>query len=167
MNENFSAISDEFNTSFSEEKNNEIDAIESEIDLFESKKNEIITKSTTSSNTLEDKEYIQDDIKQLITNGKKVLSLLQKDLKIGSAPRMYEVYSTLMSTVLVGLRELRDLNKTVADMQMFSMEPDVSSTEVNIKMSGKELLNMIKNASDDNQMNAISADFKVEEETRD
>jgi hypothetical protein len=140
--------------------------INKEIQYFEDKKKQIIEGSQSKIKTIEDKEWLQYEIKDLMSNGKLVLQKLQADLKIGCSPRMYEVYASLMNSVIMSQKELRELNKMVYDIELFQVDPNEgkSKTQVNINLTGKELLAMINNAKDNSQMNSVSTEFTIEKE---
>jgi hypothetical protein len=142
------------------------------VDEFQQQKNELIQKSN-NIRTLEDKEYLQQEIKFLVDNSKKVLDVIQKDIKIGSPPRMVEVYAKLLSSILEGIKELRELNVAVSEAEVRTrLNRDGglgnnSNTNINVRMTAKELMFMMKEASSMSQMKAINTEFDVEERTHD
>jgi hypothetical protein len=77
------------------------------------------------------------------------------------------VYSALLKTTIDGLKELRELNKTVTDLEIESDKPKITkdgaqtinNTTNNVILTGKDLLSMIKSAKEVNQLNAIEARF--------
>jgi hypothetical protein len=154
-NASFEKLDNEFN----------IPVVKQENSIKELDKNELVVKPEENVGGLENKDFLQTEIKEVITNGKKVLETLQKDIKIGSPPRAAEVYAKLMSSTIEGLRELRELDKTIADIKIRHVDENKPKTSVNISMTGKELLQMIKDAQSNSQMTAINTDFKVEDQT--
>lgn len=160
MNETFDKLSNEFNTPPVTESTN------TEIQSFEQQKKELIERST-QIRTLEDKQYLQTEIKSLIDNSKRVLDTIQKDIKIGSPPRMAEVYAKLLSSTIEGIRELRELNQAIANMQMFRDPDEQPKASINVKMTGKDLMQMIKDAKETSQIKAVEASFSVEGEPKD
>ena len=156
MNESFDKLDNEFNTPTTNEP-------EKELEVFEKKKTELVEKSTQVK-TLEDKTYLQDEIKSLIDNSKRVLDTVQKDIKIGTAPRTIEVYAKLMSATIDGIRELRELNQTIANMQMFRDPLEKQKATVNVSLTGKELIQLMKEAKEKSQMDAVDTTFSVEEQ---
>lgn len=153
MNETFDKLDNEFNTPATVENPTK------ELEVFQQQKNELVAK-TVQVKTLEDKEFLQTEIKSLIENSKRVLDIIQKDIKIGSPPRMAEVYAKLLTSTIEGIRELRELNQTLANMQMFKDSDEVPKATLNVKMTGKELISLIKSAKDNSQMKEISAEFQ-------
>ena len=67
---------------------------------------------------LEDKQYIQEELKMLIESNKNVLYSLGNQCKMGASPRMYEVYSTLSNSITNNLMDLAKLNQLVTDYQV-------------------------------------------------
>lgn len=159
MNESFDKLDDEFNVPATPSE---------EITLVKQQTKELVERSTKIK-TLEDKVYLQEETKNLIENSKRVLDVMQKDIKIGTPPRNAEVYAKLLSSTIECIRELRELNKMVADMEMLQdTEPKDNQgkpqTNLNIRMTGKELLELMKNAKNNSQLNAINTDFTVSTE---
>ncbi len=162
-NDSFDKISEKLNTTYDEE----IEKVEHEVEKFEEKKKELVEKSSAENLGFEDKEYLQKETKDLIDNGKKVLETLQNEIKIGSPPRMFEVYAFLMNGIISGLKELRGLNKSIAELNIIENQPEPEDKRnVNIILSGKELLDMINSAKDNSEINRIDADFKVEDQIK-
>jgi hypothetical protein len=115
-----------------------------EAEEFKEKKNELVKRSEKV--TLEDKEFLQDEIKQLIYQGKCVLDKINKDLKLGSQPRMFEVYGSVFNSVMTGIKELRELNKNVADIEI-KHNPSGGLSSVNLKLTAKELATLVKDTT--------------------
>jgi hypothetical protein len=124
--------------------NNEFDMPE-EAKQFDSNKKDLMI----NARGIEDKEYLQEEIKLLIEQGKRVLDKIDKDLKLGSQPRMFEVYGSVFNSVMTGIKELRELNKNVADIELKSnpvptqgkIELTASEFSKLIKMQTKEIAN--------------------------
>lgn len=149
--------------------------------MVKEKTNALVEKSTLIR-TLEDKLYLQEETKSLIENSKRVLSVMQNDIKIGSPPRNAEVYAKLLSSTVECIKELRELNKSIADIQRdderIAIEKDfrkhqqlqpqqnnqMPQASINVKLTGKELLAMMKIAQSESQMHKIDTDFSVEGE---
>lgn len=154
MNETFEKLNNEFNVPSTPK-----DPVE-EIALVKLQTKELVEKSANIK-TLEDKEYLQQETKELIDNSKRVLHIVQNDIKIGTPAKTVEVYAKLLTSTVEALRELRELNKMVADMQMFT-EPQETKTSINIKMTGKDLIAMMKEAKESSQMKAVETNFTIE-----
>lgn len=54
---------------------------------------------------IEDKEYIRTELQNLIELNTTVLEQLADQLKLGSVPRLYEVYSTLSNSISENLMD--------------------------------------------------------------
>jgi Xaa-Pro aminopeptidase len=146
-----------------------LDDVENALDSFNNKKTVMVEKSKNGTYTLEDEEYLRFELKTLIQGSRVIMDKLEKDIKIGSQPRVYEVYSALLKTTIDGLKELRELNKTVTDLEIESDKPKVSAgdgktinnTTNNVILTGKDLLTMIRSAKEENQLNTIEARFEL------
>lgn len=110
---------------------------------FTDKKDELIKK--VESENFEDKDFLQEEIKQLIHQGKLVLDKINKDLKVGSQPRMFEVYGSVFNSVMSGMKELRELNKNMADIDVKSK--GTKKTSVNLQLTAKELALLVKDTT--------------------
>lgn len=126
-----------------EKKNNLRSSIEKELDI-----NEI--------------EYMEFEIKNSITNLESILDKLSQDIKIGSPPRMYEVYATLQSSKTTMIKELREIQKMLMDYKIKNktIQQPAGITN-NITLTSKALLDMINSAKENNSMNEIQAEFDI------
>jgi hypothetical protein len=99
---------------------------------------------------------------------------LQQDIKIGTAPRMFEVYATLANSKLTGIKELRELKKVVLETKIKlrlgldgngdPVRPDVKNLTVNnFNMSSAQLDEFIKGVKANSELNMIDTKFNVEE----
>lgn len=163
MQSGFEGLDKSLNTNFE----SALDDVEKSLDTFNSKKELMVEKSKSGTYTLEDEEYLRFELKTLIQGSRIIMDKLERDIKIGSQPRVYEVYSALLKTTIDGLKELRELNKTVTDLEIESDKPKITkdgaqtinNTTNNVILTGKDLLSMIKSAQQVNQLNAIEATF--------
>lgn len=163
MQSGFEGLDKSLNTNF----DSALDDVEKSLDTFNSKKELMVEKSKSGTYTLEDEEYLRFELKTLIQGSRVIMDKLERDIKIGSQPRVYEVYSALLKTTIDGLKELRELNKTVTDLEIESDKPKITkdgaqtinNTTNNVILTGKDLLSMIKSAQQVNQLNAIEARF--------
>ena len=163
MQSGFEGLDKSLNTNF----DSALDDVEKSLDTFNSKKELMVEKSKSGTYTLEDEEYLRFELKTLIQGSRVIMDKLERDIKIGSQPRVYEVYSALLKTTIDGLKELRELNKTVTDLEIESDKPKITkdgaqtinNTTNNVMLTGKDLLSMIKSAQQVNQLNAIEATF--------
>jgi uncharacterized UBP type Zn finger protein len=153
-------MSEVFGTTFSGDN---IEEIKHEIEVIDEKKN-IIANKDIKSITLEDQQFLQDELKTLIMVSRTVLGRLEADIKIGTAARVYEVYARLLDAVTNQYRELRELNKTIVDIQIDQGKLNNSNNIGNkISLTADQLLNMVDKARARSDINKIDAVFKVEE----
>jgi len=164
MQNGFEGLDKAMNNDFS----GSLDDAEKRIDNFVSVKTAMVEKAKSGTYTLEDEEYLRFELKTLIQGSRMIMDKLERDIKIGSQPRVYEVYSALLKTTFDGLKELRELNKTVTDLEIESDKPKISqdgkvinNTTNNFVLTGKDLLSMISNAKQSNQLNSIEAKFEL------
>ena len=165
MENGFEGLDKSLNTNF----DSALDDVEKSLDSFNSKKGAMVEKSKNGTYTLEDEEYLRFELKTLIQGSRVIMDKLEKDIKIGSQPRVYEVYSALLKTTIDGLKELRELNKTVTDLEIESDKPKITkdgaqtinNTTNNVILTGKDLLSMIRSAKEVNQLNTIEAKFEL------
>jgi hypothetical protein len=165
----FDSLGNALNTTFvPKATSGDMEKINKEIDEFQSQKNKLIgAVQSKKIMTLEDKEFLNNETKDLIKNGKLVLEKLQNDIKIGCSPRMFEVYADLLRSIILSLKELRDLNKMILDVEMFQVDPAKDQkANVNVHLTGRELLEMINGAKATNQMNSVSTDFEIVDDTK-
>jgi hypothetical protein len=133
--------------------------------------NKKAVEASTDETTIDDKEYLEFELKTLIQSTRRVLDVLEQDVKIGSQPRVFEVFGTLTKTVIDGIKELREMNLSIAQLKLQKEKLDVRKAEsknipqlpnqVNISLSGRELFNMVSNATKNSQLNEIDAEFEV------
>lgn len=170
MESGFEGLNKKLNADFDET----LDDVETALDSFNDKKTVMVEKSKNGTYTLEDEEYLRFELKTLIQGSRFIMDKLEKDIKIGSQPRVYEVYSALLKTTIEGLKELRELNKTVTDLEIESDKPrgaasdgkTINNTTNNVILTGKDLLSMIRVASQENQLNTIEAKFELGDATK-
>ena len=162
MQNGFEGIDKAMNTNF----DSALDDVEKSLDNFNSKKTALVEKSKNGTYTLEDEDYLRFELKTLIQGSRMIMDKLERDIKIGSQPRVFEVYSALLKTTIDGLKELRELNKTVTDLEIESNKPKtandlhtINNTTNNVILTGKDLLSMIKGAKEMNQLNSVEAVF--------
>ena len=164
MESGFEGLDKKLNASF----DSQLDDVEKSLDEFNQKKTEMVEKSKAGKYTLEDEEYMRFEIKTLIQGSRTIMDKLEQDIKIGSQPRVFEVYSALLKTTFDGLKELRELNKTVADLEIESDKPKIgaenktiNNTTNNFVLTGKDLLSMINQAKEENSLKEVTATFEL------
>jgi len=139
--------------------------LKKELVKLEEKKNELI-QAIKSQPVIKDQDYISDSIKTLIEQNKTILNKLATDIKIGSTATQYIAYSQLSNAVLNSIKQLQDLNKMIAEREMFiNPDADKPSTK-NITMSASELMEMLNRARKESQLNKVDATFTIEEDSK-
>jgi len=165
--EYFDGIANVFNSEFI--KDTSLSAIENTLQVITNEKRSIENVANKKLITLKDKDYLEEKTKTLIEMSLKVLTNLKDDIKIGSSARDYEVFAKLGDTIVNQIRELRELNKMISDMEIFNNEEpeDKAKVNVNIKMTGKEMLELFKKIKEESSMNAVDAEFVIKDDKDD
>jgi hypothetical protein len=115
---------------------------------------------------INDAGFLEREIKSLILSSRRVLETLEKDIKLGSQPRMYEVYATLLGAITGQYKELRNLNESIAKFVIENKKQNLEEVKEDHKMmlSSDDALDMYMNAKSVSQMDSISAEFEIVEE---
>ena len=157
-NPSFEKIGDVLDSSFDGEE-----VIEDVKEIIEEKKSLVQSKGLT----LDDAEYMKDKIQNTISGLEKILKILEGDIKIGTAPRYYEVYSTMQTAKMNSIKELREMNKIILDLKVKLNKKDgPKNLTVNYNLTSKDVSKMIEDAKEKNSLNKIKADFKIEDEEK-
>jgi succinate dehydrogenase/fumarate reductase-like Fe-S protein len=132
------------------------------------RKNNIVDTLNKDEWTLDDKIYMEAEIKETICGVDDVMDMLKKDIKIGTQPRTHEVYATLAKIKIDALKELRELSRSVIDMKLVKAKATGSGSASNVQvnnynMSSTDLLQMVKKAKNNNALNDVEAKFEIDE----
>ena len=147
-----------------EDFDKKIEKIQVDMDLIETKKNEIALKAKTPI-IFQDQEFIQTELRSLIMSARTVMYKVEQDIKIGADNRKIEVYAKLIESIGKQYQSLLDLNKSIFDAQVQTGQVDIENIGKNkISLSSEQLLDMINKASEGSQMNKIDANFEVDDE---
>lgn len=167
MDESFKKLSEEFNVDSSQETS--ISALDDELQDIESKKEQYLQKINTSKSiTLKDQEYIDEELKTLITSSKTVLKKLEQDCKIGASARQFEVYFQGINSIASLIKELRDLNRMLFDLSIIKDDPEENEDDSkNNNFTAGQLLSLVKEAQKDKENEAIEIDFDLSEDKDD
>lgn len=138
--------------------------IQNEVDMINQRK-ELLEEELEIAR-IKDSGFLEKEIKSLILSSKNVLQTLEKDIKIGSAPRMYEVYATLLNAITAQYKELRNLNESIAKFVIENKKQnlDEKKEEHKMMMDSNDALNMYMAAKNASQMDSIDADFDIVDE---
>jgi len=157
MENGFEGLSSAFNVE------NELDDIQKEIATIDLKKNALVNKATDTQIMLQDQSFLQDELKSLITCARTVMVKLEKDIKVGSAARLYEVYAKLLDSIGNQYRVLLDLDKSIFEAMRQTNKLDINDIgNRTINLTANQLADMMEAAGKRSQINAIEADFQIE-----
>lgn len=168
-------ISKALNTSFESEMdsaNLEIQKINDEITALDKMKEKVRTKAWR----IEDKEYIEFELKSLIASNQNIKARLEDELmKQGTRPAFFEMYTMVCGSIQNALRELRQLNRDVVDVAIAERRMVVRETETGVNknafngpvtvnnsfvLNSNALEKMISDARENSQLNEIEVDFE-------
>lgn len=157
-------LSSAFDATFEADDAAAIAEIKGELDLIEEKKQKLVEQSQDLM--LMDQDYIRDGLKTLIIGSANVIDKLQCDIKIGTAPRVYEVYARLIDSATAQYRELRELNRDIATVSIEKGKFNVGNMGSGdaISLKPEQLIDLIESAKEQSQVNKIDADFKIEDD---
>lgn len=166
MNEAFDGLNKKFNTNFESEKEGEeliesAEELQKNLEDFQKKKNQLTGPSDDL--ILSDQEYLRNELKALISNTKVIMRKLENDIKIGTHPRAHEVYAKMVNSVNETLKELKDLNSTIAELKIKNVKMENNSKN-KISLTSNQLLDMLDKAKESSQMKEIDADFTITDE---
>lgn len=144
-----------------EDWDDKVEEVQEEMNLIETKKKEIETK-VKNPLVFQDQEFIRNDLRSLIMSARTIMYKVEQDIKIGADARKVEVYAKLVESIGKQYQALLELNKSIFDAEVQSGRIDIENIGDNkISLSSEQLLNMINKASAGSQMNAIEADFEI------
>jgi len=162
-NPSFDKISAKLQTTFVEDTSAAVDQLQT-IDQRREEIKQQLQKNVTEKNELAliDQEYLLTEIKLLIQSTLSVLERLDQDIKVGTEARKYEVFAALTNAVTAQLKELRELNKMIADMEIFK-NPSAGKpqTNVNVEMNGKDLLDWLDKVRSEREIDRIVPEFNI------
>lgn len=157
----YQKISNVLGIEFEQEPNKE--PVEESKQLPVTTNTNVVTTKEPIKASIEDKEYLQFELKNLIQNGVNTLEKLSEDIKIGSSPRTHEVYFNGLGAVRELLKELKELN--LDDLNVSKESPKesvVNNTQINFNLTSSNILDMIKKAKETSEMNKIEAKFDID-----
>ena len=143
---------------------NVIESIQQEIESIDTKKDDIV--KMVDDGVLRDASFLQTEIKSLLLSSKRVLETLENDIKVGAAPRMYEVYAKLLDAITSQFKELRNLNESVAKLIIENKKYELEEVKEEHKMllSSTDALELYNRAKENSQMDTIDVEFDVLDE---
>lgn len=135
--------------------------VESDVALIESKKNELLDKiKSKSTDLLKDQDYLDFEMKSLISDSKSVLMKLESDIRIGANARQFEVYAKLTDSIMNSINSLVNMNKMLWDMDRAENKPN-KPQEASFVFDSNQLLSFVHNIQKNNSLNEVDANFKI------
>jgi hypothetical protein len=116
---------------------------------------------------LKDQSFLETELKSLILNTRIMLTKLESEIKIGSKSGYYDSYSRLSSAVAQQLKELRELNTSVVQLELekHKLGRDINiDKRATILLDANSLMDYIENIEKNSQMKKIDATFTIEKE---
>lgn len=131
------------------------------------KKSEILNNFDVNS----DFEFLKTTIKDTITQTQTTMNTLNETILVGASPGYFETYSYLVNSLSNIIKELRMLQNDVFNnkfklMKELTKEEDKSESEDNgkIPLTPAQITDMVLSAKKHNKIDAIDADFEIEDE---
>jgi len=166
MDDVFGGLDDEFNIE------NEDEVIVPEDDDMEEEKNLPVVAENKEVTKVGDDvvvagtEYVSTEIKGLIDSSKDVLGRLDATIKIGGAPRLFEVYSQLTNSITAQLKEFRQMHETVAKIKLEEKKKNISKIESGdeITFTSEQVLDLVSKERNRSEINEVDAEFTIEDD---
>lgn len=164
-NQKFEDLSEKFDSAF-DDSSSSFNSTNNSLLEIESKKNKIIESSKKPDLTLQDQQFMQNELYKMIADISTVTEVLKNDLKQGSRASSYEAYAKLVNSGRELISELRELNKTIVDINIAQRTPQQQFNTVNnvVVMTGDQMLDKILEARSKSQINAVEAKFDITSE---
>lgn len=143
------------------------DSMERKVSAFEAVKHEIMCVETSEID-LEDKEFIENNLKSVIEIGTNVLKTAANNVRPGSHATHTQGFAALMASMITALRELRDFKKMIHDLKIMHnpelLSPPTPPVQQNIIVNDlSSLTKMLNDAKKKSLVNDVEAKFVVEE----
>lgn len=144
------------------------EAMERKVSAFEVVKNEIMNAEIHKELDFEDKEFIEENLKNVIEIGSNVLQVGASNVRPGSHATHIQGFAAMMASMISALKELRDFKKMIHDMKVMAnpelLEPPKPTVQNNIVVNDlSTLTKLLKEAKDKSKLGEIEAKFEVEE----
>lgn len=162
--EGFEGLTSAFDIKEEEKFDKEVELVKNDIQTIENRK-EIVKAQAKNPAVFQDEDFIRSELRTLIMSTRTVQYKVEQDIKIGCDNRKIEVYSKLIESIGKLYNSLLELNKSIFEARVKTGQVDIEDIGNNkISLSSEQLLDMINKASERSEMNAIEADFEVENE---
>lgn len=97
--------------------------------------NEVSTILKSDEDSFEDKIFIQDTIKRTIIRVESMLDRIEGELEMGAEPRMYEVYSKMVSSLNESVDKLMNLHKQAEMSGVLKNKPEEEKKQNGVVIS--------------------------------
>jgi hypothetical protein len=170
LNEQFENLNNALNTEFQVNNKDkmiqQIQDLKNQIQKLENNKSE---SSSDDNLKVKDENFLTKQLQELIINSRLMLTKLEEEIKVGSPPKMWEVYAKLQDSLSNQIKELRELNKLSTNLEIEKIKNKVTSWKnlqegQKIALTPSQLSELVDNAKKNSQLNKIDTEFKIEEE---
>lgn len=142
-----------------------IDSTKKEVVELQTKKNEVkLSMTELSLLDIEDREYIRNNIKMLITSTEMVLERLNEGVRIGATGAMIEGIAQVINAVAGLYKELREINTSFVKLNIEAAKLKLKEPKDNaggfsadgnkITMTTKQLFQLVKDSQKDAKENS-------------
>jgi len=165
---NFEGLTSAFDTSFKmkdEDAEELIEKTEKQIKLIEEKKNDLVLNKREL--VLKDQSFLEKELKSLIISTRTMLSKLECEIKVGTKSGYWDSYARLASTVAGQLKELRELNTSVVQLELekHKLGRDINSDKrATIVLDANSLADYVNSIEKNSQISKVDATFTIEED---
>ena len=128
----FDKLNDTFNV------DNDIEDIDEGVERITLENTKANSKKKSQKYTLEDLEFLKTELQDRIENNRIVANELAQALKVGAAPRLYEVYAKLSSTISDDIMHLADISRQITDYQVVESKENLRKEELELKKQQQE-----------------------------
>lgn len=128
----FDKLNDTFNV------DNDIEDIDEGVERITLENTKAKSKKKSQKYTLEDLEFLKTELQDRIENNRIVANELAQTLKVGAAPRLYEVYAKLSSTISDDIMHLADISRQITDYQVVESKENLRKEELELKKQQQE-----------------------------
>lgn len=138
LTKSFINLDEKFGSTFELEQNNIVPVEEEKPKTFEV--------NNQAPDELEGSKYITSELEIVIESISDVMDKLGEDIKIGSPPRMFEVYAKLVESKIKAIDSLTNKSKANLDAKIKSKNNQIvtnNKTTNNIMLSSKDLLGIL------------------------
>ena len=138
LSKTFINLDEKFGSTFELEEKSIVPVVEEKPKTFEV--------NNQAPDELEDSKYITSELEMTIESISDVMDKLGEDIKIGSPPRMYEVYAKLVEAKIKAIDSMTNKSKANLDAKIKSKNNQIvtnNKTTNNIMLSSKDLLGLL------------------------